>query len=153
MKIRTDFVTNSSSSSFILAFKSEEDIERVRDRLPDYWKDEIIDEVIENIRKGIVSKSEAIAECKENVSTYDAIFQGKRTWDYPYDEWSDPTSDVGQFLEAYREDKIAELKKELENYSIFSCIEYSDNSGQLDSELEHDIIPYLSNTIATFSHH
>lgn len=59
MKIRTDFVTNSSSSSFILGFQDEQEIYELASELPDYWKSEVVDGVINEVLQGVVPKEEA----------------------------------------------------------------------------------------------
>ena len=47
MKIRTDFVTNSSSSSFVLSFKDEDEIDTVTD-LPRLVGKQVICEIVHN---------------------------------------------------------------------------------------------------------
>ena len=65
MKKRVGFVTNSSSSSFILTFNSEEEIDNVFHKLPSYWKDEIKEEIVDEIKRKRVNVSDAIQECDE----------------------------------------------------------------------------------------
>lgn len=65
MKKRVGFVTNSSSSSFILTFNSEEEIDNVFHELPSYWKDEIKEEIVDKIKRERVNVSDAMQECDE----------------------------------------------------------------------------------------
>lgn len=146
MKIRTDFVTNSSSSSFILGFKDEDSIKCIVDELS-MLSEEEKEEVISNIENNIISKEKAAEFFVENQWTSNWEFNGKRYWDLTKEEIH------SKEYEKFIEDKKNELKNDLMNKmgdKIISLVKYDDC---VNSMMEHEVMPSLSCTIERISHH
>lgn len=57
------------------------------------------------------------------------------------------------FMNWYADQKLKEFKKSIKGKHYFMQISYSDNDGELDSELEHDIMPSLDCTVKTINNH
>ena len=146
MKIRPDFVTNSSSSSFILGFKDEDSIKCIVDELS-MLSEEEKEEVISNIENNIISKEKAAEFFIENQWTSNWEFNGKRYWDLTKEEIH------SKEYEKFIEDKKNELKNDLMNKmgdKIISLVKYDDC---VNSMMEHEVMPSLSCTIERISHH
>ena len=152
-KIRNGFVTNSSSSSFILGFKDEDSIAKTLadDNTCGYFET-IYHDCLEAEKMDIETM---LNNCRESI--YWEVFYNL---EYKLEErmnWNEifeftKTDELKKLVEEETDKRINELRKDAEGKSIFVEVEYEDHSLS-GSELEHDIVPYLDCCLEVFSNH
>lgn len=142
MKVRSDFVTNSSSSSFILGFKSNEELKAYQELYGEcFMGDPIQENEIDKVA-GYAAESAAFM--------YSIRVNGKRIWDMERD---DPDFQVLLKQAEEEEAKMWQsLKTQMLEYPILYIVEYEDHT-EYGSEMEHEIMPNLDCTIHRISNH
>ena len=153
MKTRCDFVTNSSSSSFILAFENEDSIKTE-------LANENTDGHLETIYKDVMaaerySKEKILEEYRDDIyykTKWQVEEYFERTMHMSYKEVRELENSemFKSMVEKELQSKIDILSKKMEGNSVFVMVEYDDHCN---SELEHHIMPYLNCCMERISHH
>ena len=151
MKIRKGFVTN-SSSSIILGFTSEENIKKELEAedLKEYF-----DEVLEDVMRATKLTKDEILEGYSEEIYYDTRWDLEYRLDVPYDKKFEirETKEFQDKLNKAITDKVSELEQDMQGYSVFVEINYSDEDGFRYPTLEHHVAPNMNCCLAAISHH
>ena len=158
MKIRTDFVTNSSSSSFIIVFKSvadkKEQFDILRERYPIY-----AETIISDIENNRVTKEDILKEIKKDLESdayWKYYWNNRKYWERnskfrDVNPYEDP--EIQNAVKEYVKVGLERVLKELPKRGYYSMVEYGDDDGAYYSELEHEIMPYQEFVVRRISHH
>lgn len=152
-KVRNGFVTNSSSSSFILGFKDEDSIAKTLadDNTCGYFET-IYHDCLESEKMDIETM---LDNCRESIYWevfYDLKYdlEDKMDWNKVYEFIE--TEEYKNLVKEETDRRIEILRKDAEGKSVFVNVEYEDHSVE-GSDLEHYIVPYLDCCLKVFNNH
>ena len=134
MKIRNDYVTNSSSSSFILSFKDE---------------DSIYNTLKEQFPKNIKNSWSA----GEEGYLYQLLNEIEEAYRLTKNDVIDIIEDERWYCEEPCKDEIMKVMEKIGNDEVIVQVEHGDGGEGEDGILEHEILPNLDCTVIRFSHH
>jgi len=164
MKFRSGFVSNSSSSSFLVPFVDKpKDAKELQSML--FSDRKYFNHPYNNVLYGTDFIAEHIfweVSKKTNKKQIESFFKRLAYEDlegkYPYDfgmsdkEWEIRHNKMEQEVVVLRDEKMKKFLKDYEKHHI-SFFEFSDNEGTLESALEHgDVFRGISGTIIINNH-
>lgn len=171
MKIRSDFVTNSSSSSFILAFKDKADgltqIEAMSHRFGSDYVEQLMadfsaaepippDEIKAHCMQDFESDACHIMDFGEGGwwNAQKETFESKWRAEHPGASYRDyyQSKEYQDELLRLTDQYAADLIKRIGDRSYLVELEYEDHTD-VGSALEQDILPECNFAVKRFSHH
>lgn len=158
MKIRTDFVTNSSSSSFILGFHDEKTLcQELVEAMPEWFVKDYIGTLITDIKdKKRLTAQEVIDEHTPD-QEWEFRYQVKRNAERSgmnfreADEYADSAEGKKEADELYQK-WLDELHNNLKKYNFFAEVEYCDHFDP-GCTMEHEVMPQMANLVLYQNNH
>jgi hypothetical protein len=159
-------VTNSSSSSFILAFRDEDSIystlkEQFPEDITEGWSagetgyfHQLLNEIEHSkrlTREGLIETF----DCEKYSIIWDIKSKLRREMNMDYWAAHDyfETEEGKKIIEEAYEEELASFLANVGNNKVVVEVDHGDGGNGEDGVLEHNILPFLDCTIRSFSHH
>lgn len=170
MKCRNDFVTNSSSSSFLIGFKNkDEGIDTISKMVEDFgsrYINQLLSDFIDAESFSKESMKEIFYHDLKSIATWDldTTWEGwhfaesdfQKNWlnNHPGASFKDyfQSEERANKIQELVEDELIKLRKLIEDCGYLVKLEYEDHD-KVGSELEHYILPNQPFVKKIFSHH
>ena len=162
MKLRLDFVTNSSSSSFILGFKDYDDGVSKIQKLAATEDPMAVATLLRDFEETSPVTPEQLLQEVDNdfYPPYSVLKREGKAWfskhpEYQYpkdvDAWWD-SEEYRLLLQSEEKKEKDRLLKKVSQYPYLVRLEYEDHTD-VGCELEHEILPDADFTVEVVSHH